>query len=189
VSDPAQGGYAPAYPTDQPPPPAPKQGNGLAVAALIFGIIGASVIGLIFGILGLRKAKQTGTGKGMAVTGLVLSILWLIAQIVLVIAIAAGLSFLSSKQNDPGCVAYRSIVESSAITDPGSFGSISSQLRDAAAKSEDADAKAAIAALADDFDALLAAVESGNVPPNLEADLTAHEETANSACGYLTVDE
>jgi hypothetical protein len=189
VSDPVPGGYAPAYPTDQPPAAAPKQGNGLAVAALIFGIIGASILGLIFGILGLRKAKQTGTGKGMAATGLVLSILWLIAQIALIVAIAAGVGFLASKQNDPGCVAYRAVVESPAIADPGSFGSISTQLRDAAAKSEDADAKAAIAALADDFDALLAAVESGNVPPNLEADLTAHEEAANSACGYVTVDE
>jgi hypothetical protein len=185
VSDPVQGGYAPAYQPDQPPPPAPKQGNGFAVAALIFGIIGGSVLGLIFGIIGLRKSKQTGTGKGMSIAGIVLSVLWLIATI----AIVAVFFMATNKQDDPGCVAYRSIVESSAITDPTAFGSISDQLRDASAKSEDATAKAAIATLADDFDKLVAAIEGGELPANLEADLVAHEEAANSACGYVTVDE
>ena len=49
--------------------------------------------------------------------------------------------------------------------------------------------KAAIATLADDFDKLVAAIEGGELPANLEADLVAHEEAANSACGYVTVDE
>ena len=185
MSDPVQGGYAPAYQPDQPPPPAPKQGNGLAVAALIFGIIGGSILGLIFGILGLRKSKQTGTGKGMSIAGIILSVLWLIATI----AIVAVVFLAANKQDDPGCVAYRSVVESRSITDPTAFDSISGQLRDASAKSEDATAKAAIATLADDFDKLVAAIESGELPANLEADLVAHEEAANSACGYVTVDE
>ena len=185
MSDPVQGGYAPAYQPDQPPPAAPKQGNGFAVAALIFGIIGGSLLGLIFGFIGLSKSKQTGTGKGMSIAGIILSALWLIATVALV----AVFFMAANKQDDPGCVAYRSIVDSPSIADPTAFGGISDQLRDAAAKSEDADAKAAIGVLADDFDKLVAAIESGELPADLEADLTAHEEAANAACGYVTVNE
>lgn len=36
----------------------------------------AFVLGLVFGFLGLREAKKTGKGKGMAIAGLVLSALW-----------------------------------------------------------------------------------------------------------------
>jgi hypothetical protein len=185
VSNPYQDGTAPTYQPVQPQPPATKQTNGFAIAALIFGIIGGSILGLIFGIIGLRRSKSTGTGRGMSIAGIVLSVLWLIAAIAIVIVVATA----ASKQADPGCVQYRSIVDSSAVTDPSSFGSIADQLRDAAAKAENAEAKAAIGTLAEDFDNLVAAIQSGNLPPNLEAELTAHEEAANSACGYLTVDE
>lgn len=63
--------------------------NGMAVAALVLGIIGAvfglipitffialicGVLALIFGIVGWRKANRGAERKGMAIAGLVLSL-------------------------------------------------------------------------------------------------------------------
>lgn len=65
---------------------APRQGNGLAIAGLILGIVSVfffcisfisllcGICGLIFSILGMRRAKITGTGRGMAIAGLVLGV-------------------------------------------------------------------------------------------------------------------
>jgi len=71
--------------------PQPAQGNGMAVAALVLGILGLvfsfamgigfifALMGLIFGIVGMKKANRIGgKGKGMAVTGLITGIIGLI---------------------------------------------------------------------------------------------------------------
>ena len=55
--------------------PAASQGNGLAVASLVLGILSiifGPLTGIIGGILGLMGLSKT-TGKGMAVTGMILS--------------------------------------------------------------------------------------------------------------------
>ncbi|HTR50766.1 MAG TPA: hypothetical protein VMJ10_08680 [Kofleriaceae bacterium] len=68
--------YAPTYP----PPP---QGNGMAVAAMVLGILaivlcwipflnwGLALLAIIFGALGIGAANKRGSGKGMAIAGLV----------------------------------------------------------------------------------------------------------------------
>ena len=93
---PPPGGYPPAPPgayggygtTDYGPPPgygAPRQGNGLAVAALVLGIAGVvtalfllggllGIVGLILGIVAIQRARQNqGAGQAMAIVGTVLS--------------------------------------------------------------------------------------------------------------------
>jgi hypothetical protein len=70
-----------------------SQGNGMAVAGMVLGIIGfvfsfipcAWVLGMLLGIkgvifsgIGLGHAAKVGQGKGMAVTGLIMSILAII---------------------------------------------------------------------------------------------------------------
>jgi hypothetical protein len=88
--------------SDQPPPPAQpperqevvyveRRGSGMAVAALVCGIVGAVIalipilgifgiilglLGLIFGLVGWSKARkgQSG-GKGMAISGAILGAL------------------------------------------------------------------------------------------------------------------
>ncbi|HUJ62044.1 MAG TPA: DUF4190 domain-containing protein [Kofleriaceae bacterium] len=80
------------------PPPQPyqqPQGNGMAVAGMVLGIIGIvtcwipffgwllALLGLIFGFVGMSKAKRTGVGNGMAVTGIVLGALGLIIGVTL----------------------------------------------------------------------------------------------------------
>ncbi|SDQ39482.1 hypothetical protein SAMN02800687_1710 [Curtobacterium sp. UNCCL20] len=66
-----------------------RQGNGLAVAALILGIAGflftgipffiglflggiPNILAIIFGITGIVRARRVGVGFGMALTGLIL---------------------------------------------------------------------------------------------------------------------
>jgi hypothetical protein len=76
-----------------PPPPMgghqayvqrPQTTNVPAIISLICGIVGCFVItpivGIITGIIGLAKAKVAG-GKGMAIAGIILSVLWIVVGI------------------------------------------------------------------------------------------------------------
>ncbi|MGE5133117.1 MAG: DUF4190 domain-containing protein [Gemmatimonadota bacterium] len=74
-------GYSP-YPGPGAPPRAGT--NGLAVASFILGLLGlaglGAVLGIIFGIIALSQLRRRPQrGRGLAITGLVLSGLWLLA--------------------------------------------------------------------------------------------------------------
>ena len=99
------GAYEPA-PAAYQPPAAASGGSGLAIAALVLGIlalvtcftvVGGVVLGLlaiIFGIIAVRGANRgVRTGKGMAIGGIVTGALGLVLAIVL---IAVGVSILNS---------------------------------------------------------------------------------------------
>ena len=84
-----QQAYAPGY--QQPyVQPVQKASNGMSVAALVCGILGIvggfipivmyftlvlSILGIVFGVKGMKKSKETGTGHGLAVAGLVCGII------------------------------------------------------------------------------------------------------------------
>ncbi|MBT2506170.1 DUF4190 domain-containing protein [Streptomyces sp. ISL-98] len=72
----------------QPPPQRPKT-NGLAVAALVVGIVCCvPPLGLILGIIALSQIKKRGdSGKGMAIAGVVLSA---ISTLLVLLAVATG---------------------------------------------------------------------------------------------------
>lgn len=83
-------GYTPGHDPNQ------HQGNGMAVAGLVLGILGLilcwipflgwilALLGVIFGALGMGKAKKIGgKGNGMAIAGLVTGALGLLLGIVL----------------------------------------------------------------------------------------------------------
>jgi hypothetical protein len=74
------------------------QGNGMAVAGMVLGILALvlcwvpffdqilALLGIIFSALGVGKANRIGgRGKGMAVAGLVTAILGLLLGVVLII--------------------------------------------------------------------------------------------------------
>ncbi len=83
-------------------PQAPKS-NPIAIVSLICGIVGCLVItpivGIITGIIGLSKAKVQG-GKGMAIAGIILSILWIVGGIGVVGGGYGIYRFAESKVNE-----------------------------------------------------------------------------------------
>ena len=71
-----------------PPPTGPSgQTNGLAIAGMVCGIVGlvgiciwwlglpCAIVGLILSIMGRKKARATGTGGGMAMAGIICSLI------------------------------------------------------------------------------------------------------------------
>ena len=98
------------------PPPQP-QGNGIAVAGMVLGILTVvlfftsliavilGILAIIFSIIGIRKAARVGKGKGMAIAGLVTGIIGTVLAILLVVAIAipAFTDYMKkSKQSEAG---------------------------------------------------------------------------------------
>jgi Tfp pilus assembly protein PilE len=85
-------------PYSSPGVPAPVQGNGMAVAALVLGILAVvlcwawflggilGILAIIFGALGSGKARRLGgKNKGMAVAGLVLGVVGLVLAIAVIV--------------------------------------------------------------------------------------------------------
>jgi hypothetical protein len=93
ASTPASSPAAPYTPTLRPGFARQHQTDGFAIAALVLGICGFSVFAIVFGVLSLaRTGPGRKKGRGMAVAGLVLGILWIVAVIILYAAIAAAAS-------------------------------------------------------------------------------------------------
>ncbi|WP_203612239.1 DUF4190 domain-containing protein [Amycolatopsis sp. SID8362] len=81
-------------------PPRPTGRNGMAIASLILGILGicglSLVLGLILGIIALVQINRTGQpGRGMAIAGIVLSLLW-------AGGLAVGVVYVASKAKTLG---------------------------------------------------------------------------------------
>ncbi len=90
----------PAYQPSYPPPGAPSQGNGLAVAGMVVGIVSIplfflnwidiiiGIVGLVLSIVGLNRSKRLGgTGRGMAIAGIVTSAVGIVAAAIFLIAV------------------------------------------------------------------------------------------------------
>lgn len=80
--------------------------NGLAIAALVVGILALltfwtvlggivlGIAGIILGVMGMSKAKQlNGSGKGMAIGGLVTAALGLLLTVLMIAGIASVFDF------------------------------------------------------------------------------------------------
>jgi Domain of unknown function (DUF4190) len=60
--------------------------NGLAIAALVLGIVGGTIVTIVLGHVALGQIRRTGErGHGMAVVGLVLGYVWTAVVVVLLI--------------------------------------------------------------------------------------------------------
>ena len=102
---------APPTPPSSPVPPAggaPSPNNGLAIAALVLGILTfvclgpiAGVLAIIFGFLGLKKANEMGgTGKGMSIAGIVLGAVGTIASILFLVLVVFAADQASDSISD-----------------------------------------------------------------------------------------
>lgn len=90
--------------SNQPNQPPVPPSNGMSIAALVCGILGIigsfipvvcyftlvlAILGIVFGAKGMKNAKITNTGKGLAVAGLVLGIVGTSFAVIGVICVAA----------------------------------------------------------------------------------------------------
>ena len=102
----------PMPPVPPPPgmPPVPPMGgqsqtNGLAVTAMILGIVSicfgylAGIPAVIFGFLGKKKAAETGVGSGQAITGIVLGFIGIAIGVIWTVILIAG-SFATNSAVD-----------------------------------------------------------------------------------------
>jgi hypothetical protein len=94
-----------------------RQGNGLAVASLVLGIVGAvmglipltgfiaiicGLLGVIFGFVGWRKASSGAGRKGMAIAGLILSAIALTLGVVGLVIMNDAVNELDRELNKLG---------------------------------------------------------------------------------------
>jgi hypothetical protein len=81
-----------------PPPALPRKQtstNGWAIASLVLGIIGGSLLAIVFGLVGRSQIRRSGGrqgGLGLATAGIVLGCVWL-GLIAIVVVLAATGSF------------------------------------------------------------------------------------------------
>ena len=87
----------PSWPWTPHWPPQQRQGNGFAAAGLVFGImsllfvypanigLACAIVGLAMSAKGKRTSRATGRGYGLAIAGLVLSIIGLVVDLTIVI--------------------------------------------------------------------------------------------------------
>jgi formate hydrogenlyase subunit 3/multisubunit Na+/H+ antiporter MnhD subunit len=107
-----------SYPPAPPPgygqpggyPPAPQQqgSNGVAIAALVTGILSMvclpplGFVAVVLAIMGLSKAKSmNGNGKGLAIGGLVTGIIGILATIVIALVLIFAEDTTDDINSDP----------------------------------------------------------------------------------------
>ena len=97
---PGQGAYAAAVGPGGPVPGSAGR-SGKAIAALVLSLIGVVLFAVIFAISALREIKRTGKrGRGMAVTALALSGVWVVA----LFGIGAWVASHQAQRDDTGTV-------------------------------------------------------------------------------------
>lgn len=76
-----------------------KNSNGMAIAGFITSFI-IPLLGLIFSIIGLNKSKQTSTGKGLSIAGIIISSISIIVTILVVVLFFTYSSSINDTIND-----------------------------------------------------------------------------------------
>jgi hypothetical protein len=192
------GGMPPENQYQQPmyAPPAAPATNGLATAGLILGILPTGLIGLIFSILGLSRAGKVGVGKGKAMTGLILSILWMVGGVVGIVAIAGSDTVKHAVQAaDPGCVAFEGQTDLAAkfgadASDPtklaADIDAIVAELQADEGKTNNSAVKAAMVKFQGDLTELKTDLTTQTVPSaDLQTRLSTDGTAIDTACGHV----
>lgn len=67
--------------------------NGFAVASLILGLLGVSVLSIVFGFVArsqIRKSNGWERGNGLALAGIILGFAWVAITVAIIVALAAA---------------------------------------------------------------------------------------------------
>lgn len=90
----------PAYPPN-PGYPQPPQGNGLATAGMVCGIIGLLIanfilgpLAIIFGGIGLSRANKGAPKRGQALAGVILGILDIVVYVIIIAVLVSDHKFV-----------------------------------------------------------------------------------------------
>ncbi len=107
---PQQPTTATAYPYAPPVLPEPAKGNGLAITAMVLGIVGIvfcwvpffgvllGILAVIFGIIGARRASARGTKRGQARAGWILGSVTIVLGVVLTIVLINAANHISKSR-------------------------------------------------------------------------------------------
>jgi hypothetical protein len=167
----------PAAPAADPslgaPAPAPQQGtNGLAIAGLILAFVIAP-IGFILSLIGLIQAKQRRQkGKGLAITGIIVSVLAIVIGVTTVVVVMATVGKNVSTIADPGCTTGKTALldneSKTSSSDPATLKeglqSTIDGLNSAAAKAKHDNVRNTAKAVSNDYSQLLQALNTGTQP-------------------------
>jgi hypothetical protein len=174
----------------QPTPAAPAK-NTMSLVGLILAFI-APPVGFVLSIIGLSKSKTLQAGKGMAIAGIIVSMLTCGGGI----AAGAAVFFVADKVStalDAGCTdGIDAINDGTAamegITDPAAvkaqFEKTIGELDQAAADSKDSEVRDAVKALADDYRKMVEAIDAGDTAAAsaVEASESTHIDSLNELC-------
>jgi hypothetical protein len=139
--------------------------------------------GFVLSLIGLITAgRRNQRGKGLAVAGLIVSLVVMIGTGVFIFTVANKVETLT----DPGCTVGKAAILdnesklSSASTAKEGLQATANGLDSAVTKANHDNVRSAVKALSDDYHQLLSALNSGTAPPNslqskMEADGTAFD--------------
>jgi len=169
-------GGQPPYP---PPPPGRDRFSGLAVTGFILAFL-IVPLGLVLSLIAIfRTGPGKARGRGLAVAGTVLSLLFIGIGTAIVVTVA------NSTLADPGCVeAKNAIIHTAQGPKPQALDAAAAQLREAAAKAEDDDVKAAVTAIGDDLAQLAAGAKSGSLPDGINEKVARDAARVDELCTF-----
>jgi len=128
--EPAQPGYQPAPDYGQPTPgyepqfPQQQKTNTMAILGLVFAFV-FTPLGLVFSAIGLSQIKQRREGgRGLALTGLILSIVFLVVGIVIAIFVFAAASEIVEKSAEADAAVEELAEDVEALEEPVDAGGI-----------------------------------------------------------------
>ncbi|GII57146.1 hypothetical protein Pth03_55350 [Planotetraspora thailandica] len=175
-------GYAPA--------PAPQTTNGQSIAGFVLSFL-IPPLGFIFSIVGLVVGGRRGQkGKGLAIAGIVISLVVGGVETAVVVAVAAAVGKNAATVFDPGCTQGKAVILNEAAklsSDPDTLKtqltSIVSKLKAAGAASNSDEVQKAMNTLATDYDDLLKALNTKSMPPaDIEARVTKDATAIDELC-------
>jgi hypothetical protein len=171
------------------PAPAPKT-SGLAIAGLVLSVL-VFPVGFLISLIALFTTGRNGQrGRGLAGLGLVISLLITGGVVVLFSVVKDNVKNISTIA-DPGCIKGKEI-----ILDNGDLGGSEAQMKaklqamisgmdSTAAAAENADVRAAMKALGEDYRLLQEAALGGSQgQADLEARIKTHAERIDELCTF-----
>ncbi|MBN1173682.1 MAG: DUF4190 domain-containing protein [Micromonosporaceae bacterium] len=166
------------------PAPAKAGTNGLAIAGLILAFL-IPPIGLILAIVGIIQAgKNNQKGKGLGIFAIFVSVAVMAASIAVFALVFNEVKTLA----DPGCTTAKSAIldnetaAGNADTAKAGIEATIAGLTEAESKAKDAEVKAAVTALKNDYQLMLEGMTTGNLPEDLLTQVEEHSATFDSLC-------